>query len=128
MTNTAEKSFGLSEKALGAMPNTHVLCFVLGWQGGTIHQVAAALGVTTQSILDADYDIMGELCRKAQAVRWKEIQAGNALAVKHLRICINALKADRYALSVKVACVSIPQIPEWLERADGVCKILEESL
>jgi hypothetical protein len=58
----------MSKKLLGALPNAQVLMFVLGWQGGTIHQVSKALGVTDSAILDADYDQMGELCRAAQAL------------------------------------------------------------
>lgn len=57
----------------GALTNTHALCFVLGWQGGTVHQVARELGVNTQDILTADYDRMGELCRKAQQVKQERI-------------------------------------------------------
>lgn len=57
------------------MPNTHVLCFVLGWQGGTIHQVAKLLGVTTSDICNADYDRMGDLCRMAQEKRKDGIPA-----------------------------------------------------
>lgn len=48
------------------LTNTEVLCFVLGWQGGTIHQVADALNVSSDEILDADHDKMTDLCRKAQ--------------------------------------------------------------
>lgn len=49
------------------MSNTAILCFVLGWQGGTIYQVAKEIGCKTDEILDADYEAIGELCRKAQA-------------------------------------------------------------
>lgn len=52
----------------GSLTNTAVLCFILGWQGGTVHQVADALGVTRDDILTASYTRMGELARKAQAV------------------------------------------------------------
>lgn len=52
----------------GSLSNTAVLCFVLGWQGGTIHLVAQALDVTTTDIFNADAQRMGELCRIAQSV------------------------------------------------------------
>lgn len=51
------------------LSNTHVLCFVLGWQGGTIHQVAQELDVSNNTILDADEATMNWLCRLAQSVR-----------------------------------------------------------
>ena len=46
--------------------NTVVLMFILGWQGGTIHQVAKELNVTTDDILFADHEKMGTLMRIAQ--------------------------------------------------------------
>lgn len=72
-----------SEQPKQIMSNTAILCFVLGWQGGTIHQVAEELGCTTGHILDADYEVMGELCRKAQAAnpRYQRITR----ALKELR-------------------------------------------
>lgn len=33
---------------------TELLCRALGWQGGTIHQVAAETGLSTKQILDGD--------------------------------------------------------------------------
>ena len=48
------------------LTNTQVLCFCLGWQGGTIHQVADKLQVTLDDILDADADKMIELCNKCR--------------------------------------------------------------
>ena len=51
---------------LGAVPNSVVLMFVRGWQGGTIHQIAAELGITPQQIIDADLDRMQVLMREAQ--------------------------------------------------------------
>lgn len=52
----------------GSLSNTHTLCFVLGWQGGTIHQVAQVLDVTTTDIMNASEERMGQLCRIAQSV------------------------------------------------------------
>lgn len=34
--------------------NTELLCLCLGWQGGTVHQVAEATGLTTSQIIDTD--------------------------------------------------------------------------
>lgn len=50
------------------MTNTEILCFVLGWQGGTVHQVAATLGVAVDDVIIATPEKMRELCRLAQ--RW----------------------------------------------------------
>ena len=54
---------------LGSVPNSVVLIFVRGWQGGTVHQIAAELGVTVQDIFVADLDRMMELMRVAQEKR-----------------------------------------------------------
>lgn len=51
------------------MNNTEILCFVLGWQGGTVHQVSQKLNISITEILDANPEQMRELCRKAQQVR-----------------------------------------------------------
>jgi len=48
------------------MTNTQILCFVLGWQGGTVHLVAKELQCSVSMILDASDDDMQVLCRKAQ--------------------------------------------------------------
>lgn len=69
------------------MSNTAILCFVLGWQGGTIHQVAREIGSTTGEILDADYEAMGDLCRKAQAVNSRYQRVARARSA--LRIMID---------------------------------------
>ena len=52
-----------------AVPNSIVLMFILGWQGGTIHQVAETLGVSVADIQNADYLRMEELMRLAQTKR-----------------------------------------------------------
>lgn len=51
---------------MSTVPNTFALCFALGWQGGTVHQVAETLETTVQDILTADEDRMGVLLRLAQ--------------------------------------------------------------
>lgn len=51
------------------LTNLEILCFVLGQQGGTVHQVARDLSVTANEILEADYEKMQELCRAAQKVK-----------------------------------------------------------
>jgi hypothetical protein len=52
-----------------AFTNTETLMFIMGWQGGTIEQVASALHVSPRHILNADNKDMGELARAAQEVR-----------------------------------------------------------
>jgi len=51
------------------MSNTEILCFILGWQGGTIHQVAQEMNVLPTEILSATPDEMRALCRIAQRKR-----------------------------------------------------------
>lgn len=51
------------------MSNTEILCYILGWQGGTVHQVASELGETVETILHADDEQMGILARAAQQKR-----------------------------------------------------------
>lgn len=51
------------------LSNTEVLLFILGYQGGTIHQLAKELGVKDTTILNADYEIMQGLCRLAQTTK-----------------------------------------------------------
>ncbi len=48
------------------VPNSVVLMFVRGWQGGTIHQIAAELSTTPEAITNASMDEMGVLMREAQ--------------------------------------------------------------
>lgn len=103
----------------GTIPMTHALCFMLGWQGGTVHQVAATLKVTTSEILQADELQTGDLCRKAQAVYWDSHKGDiNMLIFKHFKICVEALKRDYDG----------HETPPWLERASGVLKIISESV
>lgn len=58
-------------KPLGSMTNTETLLFVLGYQGGTIHALARELDVSTDYILNADNERMGDLCRLAQNIKRK---------------------------------------------------------
>ena len=98
------------------MTNTQILAFILGYQGGTVHQIAYELGVTTEAVIDADDNMMQILCRKAQA---QFFQKGgvNALLVKHLGMCVSTLKSE----------YGDHDVPHWLERAAGVLKIVSES-
>lgn len=107
------------EALLGRIHLTHALCFILGWQGGTVHQVAAELGVNICEILNADHEQAGDLCRKAQQVkRVNDIDARTKLLFKHLGVCVRALKED-YAGH---------DTPSWLERAEGVFNVMAESI
>ena len=49
-----------------SVTNLVALQFAMGYQGGTIYQMAEALRVSTGDILNADDERMGELLRKAQ--------------------------------------------------------------
>lgn len=49
--------------------NTEILMFICGWQGGTLKQLAKFLKISEKDILEADYDRMQILCRKAQEKR-----------------------------------------------------------
>jgi hypothetical protein len=49
--------------------NLTVLIFAMGWQGGTITQVAQALKIEAATIIAASEDDMGDLLRVAQAYR-----------------------------------------------------------
>ena len=54
---------------MNAVPNSIVLMFIFGWQGGTVHQVAETLNVSVLDILNADFDRMQDLMRMAQIRR-----------------------------------------------------------
>lgn len=49
-----------------AVSNLECLCFILGWQGGTVHQVAAMLDVSPDAITEAGHNEMQDLMRAAQ--------------------------------------------------------------
>ncbi|HEX4283687.1 MAG TPA: hypothetical protein VHZ28_01255, partial [Terracidiphilus sp.] len=77
----------LSANTPQRLSNTEILCFIVGWQGGTLHQLAEKLGVSTNEILHADYDQMQDLMRLAQK------QSGNALNHDLLTVLRKAWKA-----------------------------------
>lgn len=58
------------------VPNSIVLMFVRGWQGGTCTMIADELGVTCDDIESATNDRMGELMRLAQMKLVTEIRSG----------------------------------------------------
>ena len=62
---------------------TTILCFILGWQGGTIHQVSQVLGVTNNLILNADYHTQEWLFRLAQ-LRRQDAKNQECLTIKNL--------------------------------------------
>ena len=49
-----------------SVTNLVALQFAIGYQGGTVHQMAKALRVNTDDILNADDERMGDLLRLAQ--------------------------------------------------------------
>lgn len=51
--------------------NMMILMFIMGFQGGTVHQCAEYLGTTTDDILSATPGRMEDLMRQAQIVRNK---------------------------------------------------------
>ena len=55
------------------LTNTEILIFILGKQGGTVHQVAKQLGVAASEIINANYDQMQDLARAAQVCRTQEL-------------------------------------------------------
>lgn len=55
-----------------SLTNTEVLIFVMGHQGGTVHQVADALGIPASGIINAGREEMENLCRAAQY--WRKRQ------------------------------------------------------
>lgn len=65
-----------------SISNTTILLFVLGYQGGTVHQLAEELGVPTEDILDADEERMGNLMRIAQKRQWARQDAAQKAKVK----------------------------------------------
>jgi len=87
------------------VPNTTALIFAMGYQGGTVHQVAADLGVTTSDILNADEERMGELLRLAQAFRNKRASHSDVVervieSAGGIIKALTALKPGHYSVSV----------------------------
>lgn len=54
-----------------SISNLTVLMFIMGYQGGTIHQCAEHLGTTAKDILSASPSRMDDLMRQAQLFRNK---------------------------------------------------------
>ena len=55
---------------MNSVPNSFVLMFVRGWQGGTVHDIARTeLGTTVTDVINADLERMTELMRLAQNKR-----------------------------------------------------------
>jgi Lar family restriction alleviation protein len=52
----------------GYVPNTTALIFALGWQGGTVDEVANALHTAAECIVNADAEGMELLLRCAQGI------------------------------------------------------------
>lgn len=50
------------------MTNTEILCWILGWQGGTLQQVSNELETTETVILAAEGECLRDLCRRAQLI------------------------------------------------------------
>lgn len=104
----------------GTVSNGDVLNFMMGWSQKSIEELCIALQVEKATIIRASYGKMVELCRKAEA--WRRLHNSDdgfsKLLFKHLCVCIDALKADYDGHDT----------PPWLERADGVRKIVAESL
>lgn len=67
------------------LTNLEILCFVRGWQGGTVHQMAAELQMLPSEIIDATYDDMQLFMRKAQRLRANEEKAKLA-ALENMKI------------------------------------------
>lgn len=59
----------VKKMSIQSISNTEILMFILGWQGGTIHQLADAMGVPNWRIMNATYDDMQDLMRLAQQKR-----------------------------------------------------------
>ena len=103
----------------GTINLTLALCFIMGWQGGTVHQVSAALQVSLNDILEADDEKAGQLCRKAQALYWKEHKGDiNMLLLERLTIVVQQVKGDYEGHLT----------PGWLDRAQAVIKIMKEII
>lgn len=99
------------------MNNLSVLCFVLGNQGGTLHQVARDLDVDRELILEANDAQMQDLCRKAQQIFWA--QGGiNGLLHKYLGRCVATLKSH----------YEPENVPETVKAAEHIHRIIAESM
>jgi hypothetical protein len=63
------------------MKNLEILLAVLGWQGGTVHQVARTLGLNAFQIINANRKDMQEYCREAEKIRNKEQKNDNKICL-----------------------------------------------
>jgi hypothetical protein len=96
----------LSANTPQRLSNTEILCFIVGWQGGALHQLAEKLGVSTNEILNADYDQMQDLMRLAQK------QSGNALNHDLLAMLRKAWKAIAADLGMIRSAATISLLSE----------------
>jgi hypothetical protein len=69
---------------MNAFTNMESLCFILGWQGGTLRQVADALSTTESDILNADNSRMHDLAREAQSVARATVPEASAFDIYQL--------------------------------------------
>lgn len=98
-----------------ALSNTRILIYVLGWQGGTLTQVAQELGVAGTVILEADEDGMDVLCRMAQ--RRENYRGAHAMELfTALKPCVEALQRDFIGHTM----------PTWLQRALNTLQRMRE--
>lgn len=70
-----KRAINAYNSAQPSLSNTEILCFILGWQGGTVHQVVEMLNnftgnqLTAADIIDATPEEMRVLMRDAQSAR-----------------------------------------------------------
>ncbi len=76
--------------------STEILCWVMGWQGGTVHQVAKRLNITTDAVLKASGETLRDLCRLAQELRRIDVIT-NIECAKQSRIYWEAQMPELYA-------------------------------
>lgn len=78
--------------------NLTALCFAMGHQGGTVHQVARDLGVDVSDIINANDARMDDLLRMAQA-HGRKVPADRAAALKNIAIVRRMISTDRHSAS-----------------------------
>lgn len=76
--------------------NLTALCFAMGQQGGTVHQVASDLGVDVADIINADDARMDDLLRMAQA-HGRKVPADRAAALDDIAIVSRMISTDRHS-------------------------------
>lgn len=93
---------------MNSVPNSIVLMFILGGQGGTIHQVARELNCNPSDIANADYGRMEELMRQAQSIKMPYIfDAGWNAALEKASIAFGDQAADQAGYNIA------EQLREW---------------